>query len=291
MTRLLCLTSFFLLVSLATAADDKPQHGPDSSPQPGVPQGKLISKGKWKSKIFEGTERDWSIYVPAQYDANHPACVMVFQDGHDYGRTNGNWRVPIVFDNLIHKGEMPVTIGIFINPGHNGKYKPKSAWKVSNRSFEYDTLSDDYARFLLEEILPELSKDYNLSAKPEDRAICGASSGGICSWTVARQRPNEFRKVLSTIGSFTNIRGGNVYPNLIRKSSMKPIRIWIQDGEGDLDNAYGNWPIANQKMAAALKYAGYDYKFVWGKGAHNSNEAGPLLPDALRWLWRDHARK
>ncbi len=279
-----------LLLGLNLQAADKPKHTADSSPKQGVPKGKVIAKGKWNSKIFEGTERDWSIYVPAQYDAKKPACVMVFQDGHDYGRTSGNWRVPTVFDNLIHKGEMPVTIGIFINPGHNGKWKPKSPWRVSNRSFEYDTLSDQYARFLLEEILPEVAKDYNLSTNPDDRAICGASSGGICAWTVAWERPNEFRKVLSTIGSFTNIRGGNVYPNLIRKTDRKPIRIWLQDGAGDLDNSHGSWPIGNLKMAAALKYSKYDYKFAWGEGGHNSNEAGPLLPDALRWLWRDHSK-
>ncbi len=241
----------------------------------------------WKSKVFAGTERDWWIYVPAQYRTDKPAAVMVFQDGHDYARTNGNWRVPIVFDNLIHKGEMPVTIGVFINPGHNGKYKPQSPWRVSNRSFEYDTLSDQYARFLLEEILPEVGKSYNLTDDPNLSAICGASSGGICSFTVAWERPDAFRKVLSTIGSFTNIRGGHAYPNFIRKTARKPIRVWLQDGRNDLDNLHGNWPIANERMAAALKYQGYDHRFVQTDGGHNSNEAGPLLPEALRWLWRD----
>jgi len=260
---------------------------PDHHPQENVPQGTLTKMPKWKSKIFAGTERDWWIYVPAQYKADKPAAVMVFQDGHDYARTTGNWRVPTVFDNLIHKGEMPVTIGVFINPGHNGSYKPKNPWRVSNRSFEYDTLSDQYARFLLEEILPEVGKKYNLTGDPNLRAICGASSGGICSWTVAWERPDAFRKVLSTIGSFTNIRGGHAYPNFIRKTQRKPIRVWLQDGRNDLDNVHGSWPIANERMAAALKYQGYDHKFVYTDGAHNSNEAGPLLPEALRWLWRD----
>jgi len=260
---------------------------PDHHPQKGVPQGTLTKIPKWKSKVFAGTERDWWIYVPAQYKADKPAAVMVFQDGHDYARTTGNWRVPTVFDNLIHKGDMPVTIGVFINPGHNGKYKPQNPWRVSNRSFEYDTLSDQYARFLLEEILPEVGRKYNLTDDPNRRAICGASSGGICSWTVAWERPDAFRKVLSTIGSFTNIRGGHAYPNFIRKTARKPIRVWLQDGRNDLDNVHGSWPIANERMAAALKYQGYDYKFVYTDGAHNSNEAGPLLPEALRWLWRD----
>lgn len=262
-------------------------HGPDSMVQSGVPMGKLIAMPSLESQIFKGTERDWWIYVPAQYRPGTPAAVMVIQDGHDYIRTNGNWRATTVFDNLIHQGAMPVTIGIFINPGHNGSYKPQSPWRVSNRSYEYDTLSDQYARFLLEEILPTVAKDYDLTNKPEGRAICGASSGGICSFTVAWERPDAFRKVLSTIGSFTNIRGGHAYPNLIRKTAPKPIRVWLQDGRNDLDNVHGNWPIANERMAAALKYQGYDYEFVYTQGEHNSNEAGPLFPQALRWLWRD----
>jgi len=259
----------------------------DHHVQTGVPKGKLMKMPRWRSKVFAGTERDWWIYLPAQYRKGNPAAVMVFQDGHDYVRTNGNWRVPTVFDNLIHRGDMPVTIGVFINPGHKGKSKPKNPWRVTNRSYEYDTLSDRYARFLSEEILTEVGKNYSLSRDPDRRAICGASSGGICSWTVAWERPDAFRKVLSTIGSFTNIRGGNAYPNLIRKTARKPIRIWLQDGRNDVDNRHGNWPLGNKRMAAALKYAGYDYKFVYGEGEHNSKEAGPLLPDALRWLWRD----
>jgi enterochelin esterase family protein len=199
--------------------------------------------------------------------------------------------VPVVFDNLIHKGEMPVTIGVFIEPGHFDEPAPagerSSNGKRSNRSFEYDTLSDQYARFLLEEILPEVGKSYNLTGDPNLRAICGISSGGICAWTVAWERPDAFRKVLSHVGSFTNIRGGHVYPSLIRKTEPKPIRIFLQDGSGDLDNAHGNWPLANQQMAAALKFARYDYQFVYGEGAHNGIHGGAILPDSLRWLWRD----
>jgi len=281
-----CVLSLLLATAAAMAAPSV-KLSPEQFPQPGVPRGELIPMPQWRSRVFAGTMRDWWIYVPAQYRADRPAAVMVFQDGHDYVRTNGNWRVPVVFDNLIHRGEMPVTIGIFINPGHNGRFKPKSPWRVSNRSFEYDTLSDQYASFLLEEILPEVARRYSLTSDPEMRAIGGASSGGICSFTVAWERPDAFRKVLSTIGSFTNIRGGNNYPALIRKTERKPIRVWLQDGRNDLDNAHGNWPIGNQRMAAALKYMGYDYRFVFGEGEHNSREAGPLLPEALRWLWRD----
>ncbi len=181
---------------LSNAADY--QIGPDSMPQEGVPRGE-VTKHRSESKIFPGTVRDYWLYVPAQYDAAKPACVMVFQDGNNYQRTNGEFRAPIVFDNLISKRQMPVTIGIFLNPGEvpateEGK-KPRS-----NRSFEYDSLGDQYARFLLEEILPEVSKKYNLTKDPEGCAICGISSGGICAWTVAWERPDTFRKVLSHVG-------------------------------------------------------------------------------------------
>jgi enterochelin esterase family protein len=234
--------------------------------------------------------RDYWVYVPAQYDSNHAACVMVFQDGGGFVKPDGQLRVPIVFDNLIHKKEMPVTIGIFINPGVIPA-KESGKESVKNRSFEYDTLSDQYARFLLEEILPEVAKTYNLATDAESRAICGSSSGGICAWTVAWERPDAFSKVLSHVGSFTNIRGGHVYPALIRKTPPKPIRVLLQDGSNDLDNEHGNWPLANQEMAAALKFEKYDYKFVFGDGAHNAKHGGSILPDSLRWLWRDYKAK
>jgi enterochelin esterase-like enzyme len=152
-------------------------------------------------------------------------------------------------------------------------------------------LSDQYTRFLLEEILPEVGSKYLLTNDPEGRAICGISSGGICSWTVAWERPDKFRKVLTHVGSFTNIRGGHVYPVLIRKGPSRPIRIFLQDGSHDLDNTFGNWPLANQEMAAALKFAHYDYQFVLGDGAHNGKHGGAILPDSLRWLWRDYKPK
>ena len=265
------------------------KHGPDSERQEGVPQG-TVTHHEWKSKIFPGTIRDYWVYVPQQYDSAHPACVMVFQDGHAYVNEHGDFRAPIVLDNLIHKKEMPITIGIFINPGHRGDTVPADGWKADNRSFEYDTISDQYARFLLEEILPEVGKDYKLTDKAAGRGICGSSSGGICSFTVAWQRPEAFSKVLSFIGSFTNIRGGYIYPPKIRESKKnpKPIRVFLQDGSNDLDNQFGNWPLANQEMAAALKFAGYDYRFEFGTGAHDGKQAGAILPDALRWLWRDY---
>ncbi len=173
-------------------------------------------------------------------------------------------------------------------PGHDpSKEDPKRPGKASNRSYEYDSLGDRYARFLLEEILPEVENRYNISKDPEMRAICGGSSGGICSFTVAWERPDAFRKVLSTIGSFTNLRGGNVYPSLIRKTDPKPIRVYLADTSGDVDNAYGSWPISNQLMASALQYMGYDVRFDWAEGySHSSDHGGSIFPDALKWLWR-----
>ena len=284
---LLCVIVFPVIRS--QAADDY-KLGPDSMVQEGVPKGKII-QAKWESKkIFPGTVRDYWIYVPAQYSANKPACVMVFQDGGTYVNTKRQFRVPIVFDNLIHKKEMPVTIGIFLNPGVMPPAK-EGGRPRRNRSFEYDTLSDQYARFLLEEILPSVGEKYNLTNDPDGRAICGISSGGICAWTVAWERPNAFRKVLSHVGSFTNIRGGHVYHALIRKTERKPIRIFLQDGSNDLDNLHGNWPLSNQQMAASLKFSKYDFQFVFGDGGHNGKQGGAILPESLRWLWRDYKPK
>jgi len=270
---------------ITPAADDY-QLGPDSMVQEGVPQGQ-VTKATWKSeKVYPGTVRDYWVYVPRQYDGQKPACVMVFQDGGTYVDPNGQFRATVVFDNLIHKRDMPVTIGLFINPGTIPAAQPGQTPR-SNRSFEYDTLSDQYARFLLDEFLPEMAKSYNLATGGENRAICGISSGGICAFTVAWERPAEFTKVLSHVGSFTNIRGGHVYPALIRKTERKPLRVFLQAGANDLDNVHGSWPLANQEMAAALKFAKYDARFEYGDGGHNGKHGGALLPESLRWLWRD----
>jgi enterochelin esterase-like enzyme len=289
MRGLLVLSALACLSLSAAGSDDIYKLGEDSQRHENVPRGE-VTEHQWKSEIFEGTIRRYWVYVPAQYDDAEPAAVMVFQDGHTYVDESGQFRVPVVLDNLIHKGELPVMIAIFIDPGHKKDALPERAgWRPrpENRSFEYDSLSDQYARFLLEEILPEVGKDYNLTDDPDRRAICGISSGGICAWTVAWERPDAFRKVLSHVGSFTNIRGGHVYPALIRKTEPRPIRVFLQDGSGDLDNEHGNWPLANQQMAAALKFADYDYKFVYGEGGHNGIHGGAILPDSLRWLWRE----
>lgn len=286
-TAVSALLSIFF-ASFVTAAPQDEQYvlGPDSQVQQGVPQGKVTQMPAWtNSKIYPGTTRDWWVYVPAQLQPGQAANVMVFCDGGGFVKADGQFRAPVVFDNLIAKGEMPVTIGVFINPGvfpsTNSKEKPRS-----NRSFEYDSLGDRYARFLIEEILPEVAKLHKLTDDPEGRAICGNSSGGICAFTVAWERPDVFRKVVSHIGSFTNIRGGYGYPALIRKSEKKPLKVFLQDGKNDLDNQFGNWPLANQDMAAALKFAGYDYQFVFGEGTHNGRHGAALLPDTLRWLWK-----
>ena len=264
------------------------QSGPESQRQAGVPHGD-VTHFQHVSAIFPDARRDYWVYVPQQYDPTTPAAVMVFQDGHTYKSEEGSFRVPVVFDNLIHGGAMPVTVGIFINPGHVGDEPPATPWAASTRSFEYDTLSDQYARFLIDEILPEVGMRWKLTDDPERRAICGLSSGGICAFTVAWERPDAFRKVMSHIGSFTDIRGGHVYPSRIRKEPIRPLRVFLQDGETDLDNEHGNWWLANLQMVAALQYRGYDHRFVGGSGGHDGQHAGAILPDSLRWLWRTDA--
>jgi enterochelin esterase-like enzyme len=302
--RLSVMCLMLTLSGTARAADDY-KLGPDSiARHEGVPKGR-VEKFEWKSTIYPGTVRDVWVYVPSQYDGKKPACVMVFQDGMGYVSVSekGEWRVPFVFDNLIAAKEMPVTVGIFLNPGNDPVKNPpattkpapgsKPRPKYSNRSFEYDSLGDQYARFLLEEILPEVSKRYNLklTSDPEGRAIAGGSSGGICAFTVAWERPNEFRKVFSVVGSFTRIRGGDKYPEMVRSSEKKPIRVFMQDGTEDLNNEYGSWVAANQKMADALKEKAYDLQFVVGHGKHSSNHGASIFPDVLRWLWRDYKAK
>lgn len=282
------LTIALVLAYSAFAQEEPYQHPPESVRQEGVPEGK-VSHGVWKSQIFEGTIREYWVYVPAQHDGQTPAPYMVFQDGHAYVSEKGWFRVPIVFDNLIAKGEMPPTIGIFVNPGNRSETLPKPGWdEKNNRSFEYDTLSGQYARFLIEELLPEVAKSVKLTEDPDGHAICGISSGGICAFTAAWERPDVFRKVLTHVGSFTNIRGGHVYPALIRKTPKKPLRVFLQDGSHDVDNEFGSWWLANQQMDAALRFAKYDCKFVGGVGGHNDHHGGSILPDSLRWLWRDY---
>ncbi len=259
---------------------------PETNYDPHVAHGKLIQMPEWHSSVFAGTVRNWWIYVPAEYTPEHPACVMVFQDGGYYKNF-----VPNVFDNLIAKREMPITVGIFVDPGH---FPDNHISAGEERSFEYDTLSDQYTRFLLEEIFPAVEKVVRLREDAASRAIAGISSGGICAFTVAWNRPDQFSKVMSWVGSFTDlaagktlVEGGHNYPFLIRRLPKKPIRVFLQDGSHDLDNIAGNWPLCNQQMAKALAFKGYDYEFVFGEGFHSGAQGEAILPSTLRWLWRD----
>jgi enterochelin esterase-like enzyme len=285
-----CLAIAIVCFAQQSHSADDYQLGPDSMPKDGVPRGVVKGPFRWESKIFPGTVRDYWIYLPAQYDSAKPAALMIFQDGGGYVSLTGSFRVPTVFDNLIAAREMPVTIGVFINPGSVPAGEPGKQAR-SNRSFEYDSLGDQYVRFLLDEFIPGAMKDYSITPNREGWAICGISSGGICAFTAAWERPDRFSKVLSHVGSFTNIRGGHNYEAMIRKTERKPIRVFLQDGSHDLDNLHGSWPLAAQQMAAALKFAGYDYKFEFGDGGHNGKHGGAILPDSLRWLWRDYAPK
>ena len=258
-----------------------PEPGPDSKVQLGVPAGEVI-KGEFdQSKVYPGTWREYWVYIPKQLDRAKPAPVMVFQDGLQYN-------APVVFDNLIHKKAVPPMVGVFVM---HGRVKARSADALDrmNRSFEYDAVSDDYARFLIDEMLPFVAKTHGLtlSTDPNDRAIAGNSSGAIAAFVAAWQRPDAFRRVFSGIGTYVGLRGGDGLSVLVRKTEPKPIRVFLQDGRNDLNNYTGSWFVANQDMLSALEYAGYDVRHEWGDGEHNSRHAAALFPDALRWLWRD----
>ena len=284
---LLSLLPLFLVVAvvLAQTTENYPTN-PDSQPQSGVPKGEVLKFTFENSKIFPGTWREYWVYVPAQYSPDKPACVYVNQDGIQY-------EAPTVFDNLIHKREMPVTIGVFVVHGRVKAGDANTALDRFNRSFEYDGLGDNYVRFLLEELLPDVEtkktsdgRAIRLSKNGNDRAIGGASSGAICAFTAAWERPLEFSRVFSTIGTYVGLRGGERYSTLIRKYEPKPIRIFLQDGSTDLNIYAGDWWMANQTLERALIFAGYDVQHVWGEGAHNQKHATFIFPDAMRWLWK-----
>ena len=280
--RALMMTVASLIFATVTKGADYVL-GVDSLPQEGVPQGRVTRHLFEGSRIYPGTTHDYWVYVPAQYNAE-PAAVMVFQDGQGYVSLEGPVRAPTVFDNLIHKGEMPVTIGVFINPGNPGEQVR------DQRSAQYVPLDDTYVRFLLEEILPEVEKDYNLVDHAQGRAICGMSDGGLAAFTAAWHRPDAFSKVVSHVGSYTRLRGGSEYPYLIRKTRgrPKPIRVFIQGGMNDLNLVEGSWTLANLNMAAALKFGRYDHRVEIGDGGHDMLHGGAIFPDTMRWLWRDY---
>ena len=270
---------------------------------PGVEPGSTRMLVHKSSGAFPGTFRRVWLHLPPESIlkgvGDEGLAVMVFQDGHAYVDEQGQFRAPIVLDNLVHAGKIPPMAAIFIDPGHEGTDVPgeKPGWQppASNRSLEYDTLSPKYAEFLEESILPLAETDerlkaagVQLTADPAMRGICGISSGGICAFTVAFERPDLFRKVLSHVGSFTDIRGGDHYPSLVRqtKENPKPIRVFLQAGEHDLDNRHGHWWLSNLSMEKALAFSGYDHKLVGGVGGHNGKHGGAILPESLEWLWR-----
>ncbi|HXE55143.1 MAG TPA: SMP-30/gluconolactonase/LRE family protein [Tepidisphaeraceae bacterium] len=267
-------------------AADTYQLGLDSQVQD-VPHGKVTSGQIISHKAFPGVIHKYWVYVPAQYDGSTPAAVMVFQDGGGFQNPKGSFRVPVVFDNLIAHKQMPVTIAIMIDPGVLPPADPKTQSPRAERGFEYDSPTDRYARFLIDEVLPQVGEQFKLTTDPNLRAICGSSSGGICAFTAAWERPDQFHRVLSFVGSFTNLRGGNRYPDLIRKTEPKPLRVFLQDGTNDLNNFAGSWYLANQDMASALKWVGYETHLVIGTEGHNARQGGAIFPDALRWLWQD----
>lgn len=255
------------------------------SAQESFPTGEIKGPFQWTSDIYPGTVRDYWIYVPQQYDADRPTCSIIVQDG--LRRAEG-WNLPRVMDSLIAGEVIPVMIGIFVDHGKVPSASPEEDFPRYNRSFEYDALGDRYARFLLEELLPELGKDYNLSTQAGDRCIAGASSGAICAFNAAWERPDAFSRVLSTIGTYVGLRGGDEFPTLVRKTEPKPLRIFLEDGSTDLNIYAGDWWVANQDMLSALRWAGYEVNHVWGQEGHNSKGAKKIMAEALAWLWADY---
>ena len=275
------LLSFLLLMGAVVSAQEEsyPVH-PDTEKRDGVPAGE-IRRGIFKdSAIFPGTTRDYAVYVPAQYDGKKPAALMVFQDGISYLKI-----VPIAFDNLINAGDMPITIGLFVNPGVVPELDESSLARY-NRSFEYDATDDRYARFLLEEMIPVALGELNITKDPNLRSLCGSSSGGIAAFVAAWNRPDQFRRIYTTVGTFVGLRGGNELPVLVRKTEPKPLRIFLQDGRNDLDIYCGSWWVANQDMLSSLTWAGYEVNHEWGEGGHNRKHGNAIFPDVMRWLWK-----
>ncbi|CAN5339967.1 SMP-30/gluconolactonase/LRE family protein [soil metagenome] len=264
------------------------EQDPASVEKPGVPKGEIIKLTFEDSKIFPGTWREYWVYVPAQYKPEKPACVFVDQDGIQFN-------APTVFDNLINSGEMPVTIGVFVSPGRVRTADNNTALDRYNRSFEYDGLGDAYARFILQEILPDVEKHktsdgraIHLSTKANDRSIGGSSSGAIAAFTVAWEHPEAFSRMFSSIGTYVGLRGGDRYSGLIRKYEAKPIRIFLQDGANDLNIYAGDWYKANEMMERSLIFAGYQVQHVYGDGGHNGKHATAIFPAAMRFLWKDY---
>lgn len=273
--------------------------GPDSMAQEGVPKGEVRGPFVIKSNVYPGTQHTYWVYVPAQYDPKKATALMIFQDGQAFVDPNGGTRATNVMDNLIYRREIPVMIGVFINPGRTPEQdepSPKRGWGdgFTNRGTEYNTPDDKYARVITEELMPVLDKEYNISKDPEQRGIGGASSGAIAAFMVAWERPNAFRKVLSIVGSFTNIRGGDIYAERVAKTGKKPLRIFLCDGRNDNRGLRGgkydqrwDWFYQNVRLKDALQKKGYDLNYTWGMNNHGQAFGGQIMPDMMRWLWRD----
>ena len=277
------------------------QLGPDSSPREGVAKGEVRGPFTLPSQAYPGTQHTYWVYVPAQYDPAVPASLMIFNDGQAFKNpVEGDLRAPTVLDNLIDRREIPVMLAVFINPGRTPEQPEPTPqeWgdRTTNRPTEYNSLDDRYARVITDELMPALNKEFAIAKDPERRGIGGASSGAIAAFTVAWERPNEFRKVLSLIGSFTNLRGGHAYADIVRKSEKKPIRIYLQDGRNDNRGIGRNgnydetrdWFLQNVRLMEALRDKGYDLNYQWGMGRHSQKHGGAIFPDMMRWLWRDH---
>jgi enterochelin esterase-like enzyme len=273
--------------------------GPDSLPQDGVPKGKIRGPFTLPSQAYPGTQHTYWVYVPAQYDPTVPASLMVFNDGQAFMALDADLRAPNVLDNLIYRREIPVMLAVFINPGRTPQQPEPNLqeWgdKTTNRPTEYNTPDDKYARVITEELMPALAKDFNISKDPDQHGIGGASSGGIAAFAVAWERPNDFRKVFTIVGSFVDLRGGYVYPERVLASPKKPIRIFLCDGRNDNrgqgpNGAYDekrDWFFQNVRLEKALAGKGYDVNYAWGLNLHGQKYGGMILPDMLRWLWRD----
>ena len=274
--------------------------GPDSLAQDGVPKGEVRGPFVIPSKAYPGTQHTYWVYVPAQYDSAVPASLMIFQDGQAFKAEDGDLRAQNVMDNLIYRREIPIMIGVFINPGRTPEQpepNPKE-WgdRTTNRPTEYNTPDDKYAKVITEELMPVLYKEYNISKDPEQHGVGGASSGAIAAFAVAWERPNEFRKVLSIVGSFVNLRGGHVYSDRVLESAKRPIRIFLCDGRND-NRGQGrggagydekrDWFFQNVKLMKALSQKGYDVNYSWGMNLHGQKFGGAIMPEMMRWLWRD----
>ena len=273
--------------------------GPDSLPQDGVPKGEIRGPFVIKSNAYPGTQHTYWVYVPAQYDPAVPTALMVYQDGQAFKDERGDLRAQNVMDNLIYRREIPVMLGVFINPGRTPEQPEANPreWgdRTTNRPTEYNSLDDKYARVVTEELMPALQKDFNISPDPEMHGIGGSSSGAIAAFTVAWERPNAFRKVLSNVGSFVDLRGGHIYPEKVLASERKPIRVFLCDGRNDLrgenrDGSYNpkrDWFLQNVRLMKALTQKGYDVNYSWGMNLHGQKFGGAIFPDMMRWLWRD----